>query len=81
MGFTYHVGVFLPSELLSQYRCFSQLDDNDRTHKNKMMQKYPTLTYDSMLLSRQVFHRSNSNHLFWNLEDFVLVQTLALGEK
>ena len=30
-----------------------------------------------MLLSRQVPHRSNSNHLFWTLEDSVLVQTLS----
>ena len=43
--------------------------------------KYPILTYESMLLSRQVSHRSNSNHLVWNLEDSVLVQTLSLGEK
>ena len=34
-----------------------------------------------MLLSRQVSHKSNSNHLFWNLEDSVLVQTLSLAEK
>ena len=29
----------------------------------------------------QVPHRSNSNHLFWNLEDSVLVQTLPCGKK
>ena len=33
--------------------------------------KYPILTYESMLL----------NHLFWNLEDSVLVETLSLREK
>ena len=33
-GFTPHVGVFLPSELLSQYRSLPKTDDNDRTHKN-----------------------------------------------
>ena len=43
--------------------------------------KYSIFIYESMLLSRQVSHRSNSNHLFWNLEDSVLVQTLYLGEK
>ena len=36
-GFTFHVGVFIPSELLSQYRCLPKTDDNDRAHK-KMMQ-------------------------------------------
>ena len=35
-GFTSHVGVFLASELLSQYRYLPKTDDNDRTHK--MMQ-------------------------------------------
>ena len=43
--------------------------------------KYPIWTYESMLLSRQVSHKSNSNHLFWNLEDSVPVQTLSLAEK
>ena len=43
--------------------------------------KYPILTYESMLLSRQVSHRSNLNHLFWNFEDSVLVETLSLREK
>ena len=33
-GFTSHVGVFLPSELLSQHMCFPKTDDNDRTYKN-----------------------------------------------
>ena len=36
---------------------------------------------ESMLLPGQVSHRRNSNHLFWNLEDSVTVQTLSLGEK
>ena len=33
-GFTSHAGVFLPSELLLQYRCLPKTDDNDRAHKN-----------------------------------------------
>ena len=33
-GFTSHVGVFLPSELLSQQMCFPKTDDSDRTYKN-----------------------------------------------
>ena len=33
-GFTSHTGVFLPSELSSQYRCLPKTDDNDRTNKN-----------------------------------------------
>ena len=78
-GFTSDAGMFLPSELFLQYRCFSKTDDNDRKNKNKMMQ-IPYLNIESMLLSRQVSHRSNSNHLIWNLEDSVLVQTLSLGE-
>ena len=36
-GFTFHVGAFLPSELLSQYMCLPKTDDNDTAHK-KMMQ-------------------------------------------
>ena len=43
--------------------------------------KYSILTYEPMLLPRQVSHMSNSNHLFWNLEASVPVQTLPLGEK
>ena len=35
-GFTSHTGVFLASDLLSQYRCLPKTDDKDRTHK--MMQ-------------------------------------------
>ena len=37
-GFTSDAGMFLPSELFLQYRCFSKTDDNDRKNKNKMMQ-------------------------------------------
>ena len=33
-GFTSHAGVFLPSELLSQYMYLPKPDDNDRTQKN-----------------------------------------------
>ena len=33
----------------------------------------------AMLLSGQVPHTSNSSHLFWNLKDPVLVQTLSYG--
>ena len=38
VDFKSHAGVFLPSELLSQYMCLPKTDDIDRTHKNKMMQ-------------------------------------------
>ena len=33
-GFTSHVWVFLPSELLLQYRWLPKTDNNDRTNKN-----------------------------------------------
>ena len=48
-------------------------DDNYRTHKNDT----PYLDIWPMLLSGQVSHRSNSSHLYWNLEDSALVLTLS----
>ena len=46
------------------------------------MMQMPYLDIWSMPLSRQVLHRSNSSHLFWNLdEDPVLVQTLSYRTK
>ena len=46
----------------------------------KMMQ-IPYLDIWPILLSGQVPHRINSSHLFWNLEDPVLVQTLFYWRK
>ena len=46
----------------------------------KMIQ-IPCLDIWSMLLSRQVPHRSNSSHLFWNLKDLVLVQIMSQRRK
>lgn len=62
-GFTSDAGMFLPSELFLQYRCFSKTDDNDRKNKNKMMQ-IPYLNIWSLLLSGLVPHWSNSSQLF-----------------
>ena len=47
-------------------------------HKIKWC-KYPILPHESMLLSGQVSNGRNSNHLLWNLEDSVLIQTLSLS--
>ena len=77
-----HAGVFLLSDPVSQHRCMNlpKIDDNDKPHKNDAMQ-IPYLEIWSMLLSGEVFHRSNARHLFWNLEDPVLVQTLSYRRK
>ena len=48
-------------------------DDNDRMHKGAN-------TW-SMLLSGQVPHTSNSIHLFWNIEDLALVETVSCRRK
>ena len=50
-------------------------DDNDKTYKNDVNTLYP-MTFDQSFLG-QVSHTNNSSHLFWNLEDPVLVQTLS----
>ena len=47
-----------------------ETEDNGRTHKSDAN----TL---SMLLSGHVHHTSNSSHLFWNLEDPMLAQTMS----
>ena len=72
--------LLLPSEPVSQYRCMNppKTDDNDGTHKKIQI---PYLDIWSMLLSDKVPHRSNSSHLFWNLEDPVLVQTMSYRRK
>ena len=72
--------LLLPSEPVSQYRCMDlpKTDGNDRTHKKIQI---PYLDIWSMLLSGQVPHRSNSSHMFWNLEDLVLVQTVSYRRK
>ena len=45
------------------------------------MMQIPYLDIWSMFFSGQVPHRSNSSHLFWNLKDPVLVQTLSYRRK
>ena len=45
------------------------------------MRQIPYLDIWSMLLSGQISHRGNSSHLFWNLKDSVLVQTLSYRRK
>ena len=71
--------MLLPSKPVSQYRCMNLpiTDDNDRAHKNDAN----ALDIWSILLPGQVPHRSNSSHLFWNLEDTALVQTLSYRRK
>ena len=71
--------MLLPSEPVSQYRCMNLpiTDDSDRAHKNDAN----ALDIWSILLPGQVPHRSNSSHLFWNLEDTALVQTLSYRRK
>ena len=49
-------------------------EDNDRTHKNDVL---PYLDMWSMLLPGQMNYRSSSSHLFSNLEDSMLFQTLS----
>ena len=41
----------------------------------------PYLDLWSMLLSGQVSYTSNSSHLFWNLKDLVLVQSVSYRKK
>ena len=65
-GFTPHARLLLPSEPVSQYRCMNLPKTDDNISRHKMMQ-IPYLDIWSMLLSRQVPHRSNSSFLFWNL--------------
>ena len=70
------------SSLLSQYHntdVWTFLKPIMKEHI-KMMQ-IPYLDIWSMLLFGQIFHRSNSSHLFWNLKDPVLVQTLSYRRK
>ena len=45
------------------------------------MMQIPYLEIRSVLLSGQVPHGSNSSHLFWNLEDLTVVQTLSYRRK
>ena len=75
-----HTELLLPSEPVSHYRCMNlpKNDDNYRTHKKIQI---PYLDIWSMLLSGQVPHSSNSSHMFWNLEDLVLVQTVSYRRK
>ena len=49
-------------------------EDNDRTHKNDVL---PYLDMRSMLLPGQMNDRSSSSHLFCNLVDSMLFQTLS----
>ena len=48
---------------------------------NVKMMAIPYLCILSMFLSGQVPHRSNWIHLFWNIKDPVLVQTLSYRKK
>ena len=60
-------------------RCYlPKTDDNYRTHK---MMQMSYLDLWSMLLSGQVSYTSNSSHLFWNLKDLVLVQSVSYRKK
>ena len=71
-------GSSLVREPVSQYSCSVRifLKLMIKIEHIKMIQ-LPSLDIWSMLLSGQVPHRRNSSHLFWNLKDLVLVQTLS----
>ena len=77
---THHTELLLTSEPVSQYRCMNlpKIDDNDRTHKKIQI---PYLQIWSMLLSGQVPYRSNSSHLFWCLEEPLLVKKVSYRRK
>ena len=60
------------------YEPLSKTGVNDKTQK---MIQIPYLDISSMLLSGQEPSTSNFSHLFWNLEDPVLVQTLSYRRK
>ena len=72
----------LPSEPVLQYNCSVKtfLKLMIMIEHIKMIQIH-CLDIWSMLLSRQVPHRSNSSHLFWNLKDLALVQILSQRRK
>ena len=71
-------GILLPSELVSQYRFMNlpKTDNNIMIELINMMQ-IPDLDTSSVLPFGQMPRTSNKSHLFWNLEDPVLVQTLC----
>ena len=75
-GLYYNVGVLLFSELVSKNRCVNYPKLMVMIEHKKMMQ-IPYLDIWSRLPSVQVPHGSNPSHLFWNLKEPLLAQTLS----
>ena len=76
-----HAEVLLPSEPVAQNRYINLLKLMIMIEHIKLMQ-IPYLDIWPMHLSGQcLIHRRNASHLFWNLEDPVLVQTLSYKRK
>ena len=90
--FTFHAGVLLPSDPASKYRWMNLSktddddddndddkdddDDDDRTHENDA-NTLSWHTVNASLWTGASYDGNNSSHLFWNLEDPVLVQRLS----
>ena len=77
-GFTLHSGVIL-SESVPQYRCMNLPKTIEHIKIMPILLQYPIWTgpYCQCFFLDKVPHRSNWSHLFWNLEDPVLIQTLS----